>query len=734
MKLATLPSLVAVAGAQSASRGPLDSNAGSDFGALLGGMAKDAPGGTTPSIVAVAPPTTEATDTTKASAAGAPQTGDGDSGTTGSQQKASLPAEGEPQLSDTSVATAAPPVVAVSGVAGVASLLTLAARAAEPAPNGAVPSSSADGFNTISAVGPEAKGSRAAGSADGGTRASGRAVRRASTSDADDPAVAGAAATAAVPTALAASLAATGAIVPATVPDAADTMRTSSTSDGPMPTDVPAREAGINAVPTATDPALPAADDAFVAPAAFTAITTPTDAPGENESATVRTAAAISVDAAIVPGSVRVESHLGFDLGTPVGGVAAPAPVVTSAPGPVVTGAAAGAAVDASQSAGPDTADLPSPVALVPAAAGTGAGPAGASPSRTADTGDTPSSNGLDPSGMPSTATLPRGADAGAAGAKPSIPADVSDIVPSAGVKRLDALLPSSTVPEPALAAVSGAAGTGPLRPTRAPATASSAGVVSLAVPSSAKPVSDVQGSAPDPTDLSLSPPASTDAASTDEGARSASLPAKPALDEPMPPVADAILAAMATPAAAMVMQTPLAALPVAQQVADGVVGLAATVVPNEPGPGTTVAPARTMALQLSPAGLGTLTVRLHVAGRGLDVHLEASDGRTAALIDRDRDTLSGALRGKDYQLQTLTVTTHDATMPGGTHAERGTDPRSADTGSADAGSPGQPRGGSSRGRSGDGGSREAPDRTANSSSRLADDAAFERGGSSLFV
>ena len=130
------------------------------------------------------------------------------------------------------------------------------------------------------------------------------------------------------------------------------------------------------------------------------------------------------------------------------------------------------------------------------------------------------------------------------------------------------------------------------------------------------------------------------------------------------------------------------------------------------------------MALQLSPAGLGTLTLRLHVAGRALDVQLEASDGRTAALIDRDRDALSDALSGRDYQLQSLSVTTHDATMPGAIHAERG-----PDTGSADPGSSGQPRDNtSSGGRGGNQGSREAP------LPSRADDAAVERGGSSLFV
>ncbi len=245
----------------------------------------------------------------------------------------------------------------------------------------------------------------------------------------------------------------------------------------------------------------------------------------------------------------------------------------------------------------------------------------------------------------------------------------------------------------------------------------------------------DAKGAAAGEAASSAPSSASIEISASDNAQHLVPTSTKPTEDQPDPPVADATASAPTTPAVAIVMPTPQAAPPVTQQVADGVAGLAATVVSDEAGPDTKVAPARTMALQLSPAGLGTLTVRLHVAGRALDVQLEASDGRTAALIDRDRDVLSGALRGKDYQLQTLTVTTHDATMPGGTHAEHGTEPRSADTGSSDAGSPGRSRDESAGGRSGgDGSSREAPGREPRPTRRPADEASLERGSSSLFV
>lgn len=194
-----------------------------------------------------------------------------------------------------------------------------------------------------------------------------------------------------------------------------------------------------------------------------------------------------------------------------------------------------------------------------------------------------------------------------------------------------------------------------------------------------------------------------------------------PVSDSAEPLVSDPSVSAL--PIAVVAAPVSRATAPLAQQVADSVVGLAKTIASGDKEPSTQVAPARTMALQLSPAGLGTLTVHLRVAGHALDVRLEASDGRTAALIDRDRAALSTALSGKDYQLQSLSVTTHDATMAGGTHAERGTDKGSTNPDSS-ASSRGD--GGSGR-RAGGGASRDAP-------RRPSEEAAMERGASSLFV
>ena len=164
---------------------------------------------------------------------------------------------------------------------------------------------------------------------------------------------------------------------------------------------------------------------------------------------------------------------------------------------------------------------------------------------------------------------------------------------------------------------------------------------------------------------------------------------------------------------------------PLIRQVADSVGGLAAAAVPDVDPRNSQVAPARTMTLQLSPAGLGTLSVRLHVVGRALDVQLKASDSRTTALLDHDRGALADALRSKDYQLQTLSVTTHEATTGGGNHAERGTDPGYADSRSSEPDRDGG-RGGQGR--------RDEPGTGGRARSRPQEEAGLDRGGTSLYV
>lgn len=245
--------------------------------------------------------------------------------------------------------------------------------------------------------------------------------------------------------------------------------------------------------------------------------------------------------------------------------------------------------------------------------------------------------------------------------------------------------------------------------------------------------VAEVASASPHAPDASITaPPSVTDATKAVvptgvAGAASASSPAPDASITAPSSLADATPAVAPTDvAAAMSMATDVP--PVARQVADAIVTLAATP-PDQATRFPQVAPARTMALQLAPEGLGMVTVRLHLSGRGLDVRLDVADGRTAAVIDRERDILTSVLRSSDYQLQSLSVTTHDATMPGGPHADRGTDARPSDPFGDRS-----PDGGAAGGREGGTGSRDQQDGGATPQRRPPPRAVSLRSGAALFV
>ncbi len=65
---------------------------------------------------------------------------------------------------------------------------------------------------------------------------------------------------------------------------------------------------------------------------------------------------------------------------------------------------------------------------------------------------------------------------------------------------------------------------------------------------------------------------------------------------------------------------------------------------------------ARTMTLELSPAHLGTVSIRLHVTGQTLDVELSVSSEQTLGLVSRERDALASALRDQSYDLNSLVI------------------------------------------------------------------------------
>jgi chemotaxis protein MotD len=77
-----------------------------------------------------------------------------------------------------------------------------------------------------------------------------------------------------------------------------------------------------------------------------------------------------------------------------------------------------------------------------------------------------------------------------------------------------------------------------------------------------------------------------------------------------------------------------------------------------------TPAPVRMLHLQLQPADLGLLTVRLSLRESGLDIKLEAAEHRTARLLEGDREMLSDMLRTAGYVVDGLSVQFQSADKP----------------------------------------------------------------------
>lgn len=71
------------------------------------------------------------------------------------------------------------------------------------------------------------------------------------------------------------------------------------------------------------------------------------------------------------------------------------------------------------------------------------------------------------------------------------------------------------------------------------------------------------------------------------------------------------------------------------------------------PGGGS---PVKILHLQLSPADLGTVTLRLSLKGDALSIELDVSRHETAQLLKNDRDALSSILRAAGYAVDGVTV------------------------------------------------------------------------------
>jgi chemotaxis protein MotD len=125
---------------------------------------------------------------------------------------------------------------------------------------------------------------------------------------------------------------------------------------------------------------------------------------------------------------------------------------------------------------------------------------------------------------------------------------------------------------------------------------------------------------------------------------------------------ADAFLTPQLNPASGTVdvLPTPGATASVAQQIADQVVGEAsAPTSSGRPDISTFVrheSPMKVLHIQLQPAELGTVTIRMSVKDNALRLDLEAGRGDTVRLIQRDQDALSTMLRSAGYLIDGMEV------------------------------------------------------------------------------
>ncbi|MBX9592187.1 MAG: flagellar hook-length control protein FliK [Hyphomonadaceae bacterium] len=117
-------------------------------------------------------------------------------------------------------------------------------------------------------------------------------------------------------------------------------------------------------------------------------------------------------------------------------------------------------------------------------------------------------------------------------------------------------------------------------------------------------------------------------------------------------------------------------ALSVTQQIADRVAGAASALSGQAARPEAALAakpfggPVKVLNIQLQPADLGAVTIRMAVKDNALRLDLEVGSGDTASLIQRERETLSALLRSAGYLIDGVNVRIAD---PGGVTAQNAT-------------------------------------------------------------
>lgn len=112
-------------------------------------------------------------------------------------------------------------------------------------------------------------------------------------------------------------------------------------------------------------------------------------------------------------------------------------------------------------------------------------------------------------------------------------------------------------------------------------------------------------------------------------------------------------------------------------------------------------APVKVLLIQLQPADLGTVTVRMSLKEDALELHIEASQHETAQRLQQDQETLSKVLRSAGYLIDgaaiRVTETDRSVVLPGNAGSQgSSTLPQSSYQGSAGGA---QSDGGASQGR-----------------------------------
>jgi chemotaxis protein MotD len=127
-----------------------------------------------------------------------------------------------------------------------------------------------------------------------------------------------------------------------------------------------------------------------------------------------------------------------------------------------------------------------------------------------------------------------------------------------------------------------------------------------------------------------------------------------------------------AEPTPAATNPQPATAVPPrpAQQIADRIVTEASFVetasqVALEPAHSSSTSPVKVLQIQLQPADLGTVTVRLELKQSELEVHVEASRAETADMVRGDKDALSSLLRAAGYSVDPASIRVVEADRSG---------------------------------------------------------------------